>query len=78
MLFPTLVQLLAGKKLTYREIYQQQVAWHIHLGSILLKEIADRADTIEELYKLLLDMVPEGLTEVPIASSIEAKKKVCL
>ena len=69
ILFPTLVQLLAGKKLTYMEIYQQ-VAWHTYLGSIVLKELADKANTIEELYKLLLDMVPEGLAEAPIVSSV--------
>ena len=57
ILFPTLVQLLAGKKLTYGEIYQQ-VAWHIHLGSVLLQELADKADTIEDLYKSLLNYVP--------------------
>ena len=69
ILFPTLVQIIAGKKMTYTEIYQQ-VAWHIHLGSILLKELADQANTIEDLYKLLLDKVPEGLAEAPIASSV--------
>ena len=68
ILFPTLVQLLAGKKLTYAEIYQQ-VAWHIHLGSVLLQELSDKADTIEDLYKSLLAYVPEGLAAAPIISS---------
>lgn len=62
ILFPTLVQLVAGTRLSYREIYQQ-VAWHIHLGAALLEDIADQSDTIEDLYRVLLDKVPAGLSE---------------
>ena len=69
ILFPTLVQLLAGKKLTYREIYQQ-AAWHIHLGSMLLQDMTNKADTIEDLYRSLLVMVPEGLEEAPLLSAV--------
>lgn len=70
ILFPTLVQLLSGKKLTYTEIYQQ-VAWHIHLGSSLLQELADKADTIEDLYQLILTEVPDGLDEAPLVNAID-------
>ncbi len=68
ILFTTLLPLLTGEKLTYREIYQQ-VAWHIHLGSTMLEELAQQADSIEELYKLLLDQVPEGLAETSMWNS---------
>ena len=66
VLFPTVVQLVAGAQLSYREIYQQ-VSWHIHLGSVIFGELAEQADSIEELYRLLLDKVPEGLSEVSSA-----------
>lgn len=60
VLFPTLIQLVANRSLTLEEIYRQ-AAYHIHLGSSLLKDISDEATTIEELYKVLLDEVPESL-----------------
>ena len=46
ILFPTLIQLVANCSMTLEEIYRQ-AAFHIHLGSALLKDIADKADTIE-------------------------------
>lgn len=61
-LFPTLVQLVAGKPLSYDEIYRQ-VSYHIHLGSAILEEMAERADTFQELYALLLEKTPPGLSE---------------
>ena len=70
ILFPTLIQLVAGERLSYREIYQQ-VSWHIHLGSALLGELAEKADSIEELYESLLDKVPEGLSEILLTNSTE-------
>ena len=60
ILFPTLVQLVANRSMTLEEIYRQ-AAFHIHLGSSLLKDTADKVDTIEELYKVLLDEAPESL-----------------
>lgn len=63
ILFPTVVQLVAGTRLSYREIYQQ-VSWHVHLGSVIFREFAEQADSVEELYRLLLDRVPDGLSDV--------------
>ncbi len=61
ILFPTIVQIVAGRPLSLEEVYRQ-VSYHIHLGSILLKETADKADSLEDLYSLLLEMVPEGIS----------------
>ena len=62
ILFPTLVQIIANRPIPFREIYRQ-VGYHIHFGSKLLAELAEKANDINELYSLLLNMVPEGLSE---------------
>ena len=65
ILFPTLIQLVANRSMTLEEIYRQ-AGYHIHLGAVLLKDTADKSDSIEELYKSLLEEAPESLA---IASS---------
>ena len=59
IIFPALVQLSAGQSLEPDEIYKQ-VRCHIHLGALLLEDIALKADTLESLYEQLLEYVPEG------------------
>lgn len=71
ILFPTLVQLVAECPLTAEEIYRQ-VSYHIHLGCALLEKLAEQAGTFEELYALLLDKVPAGLSEVSSDSFIDS------
>ena len=73
VLFPTIVQILANRPVPLRDIYRQ-VGYHVHFGSDLLADLAERADDISELYSLLLEMVPDGIPEVPsrwITNSVE-------
>ncbi len=63
ILFPTLVQILANRSVPLREIYRQ-VGYHVHFGSTLLADLAERSNDINELYSLLLDMVPDRISEV--------------
>ena len=60
----SLVQILSNGSVPLRECYRQ-VGYHVHFGSALLAELAERADDIIELYSLLLDMVPDGISEAP-------------
>ena len=60
VLFPTLIRLLAGKPLPFNEI-TDQLWYQIHLGSGLLEEVSKECKTLEDLYEILMNEVPEGL-----------------
>lgn len=63
ILFPTIVQILANRPVPLREIYRQ-VGYHVHFGSEVLADLAERSNNINELYFLLLKMIPDGISEV--------------
>ena len=60
LLFPTIVQTLAKKRLDLDEVYEQ-VWYHIHLGSLDLFEIATHARDFDEFFSALVREVPAGL-----------------
>lgn len=63
LLFPAIVQILANRPVPLREIYRQ-VGYHVHFGSNLLADLAERANSISELYSLLLEMMPGDISEM--------------
>ena len=77
VLFPTIVQILANRSVPLREIYRQ-VGYHVHFGSNLLADLAERADDINELYSLLLEMVPDGISEVSSRWSTDSVEGISL
>ena len=59
-LFPTIVQTLAKERLDLEEVYEQ-VAYHIHLGSLELFELATQARDFDEFFSTLVQEIPVGL-----------------
>ena len=60
LLFPTLIQILAKRRLDLDDIYGQ-VWYHIHLGCAILGDLAAQAQDFNEFYTALLEEVPSGL-----------------
>lgn len=60
ILFPTLIRIVAAEPLSSGEI-ADQLWYQIHLGSRLLEEVSRECRTLEDLYRALLEEVPEGL-----------------
>ncbi|MCY4578351.1 MAG: type IV secretion system DNA-binding domain-containing protein [Chloroflexi bacterium] len=70
IIFPALVQLSAGKTLDPEDIYRQ-VSYHIHLGAELLEDVVKDVNSLEGLYELLMDEVPDGF-ETEMASQFHS------
>ena len=63
LLFPTLVQLTAGRPMGLADVYEQ-VWYHVHLGSAILEDIASDCRDAEQLYEKLQELVPDGFSEI--------------
>ena len=60
LLFPTIVQILAKRRLDLEDIYEQ-VWYHIHLGAQILGDLAEQTRDFNSLYGELITEIPPGL-----------------
>ncbi len=60
LLFPTIVQIVAGRQIDLEEVYEQ-VWYHIHLGSSIVGDLAIQATDFNDFYTALMEEIPPGL-----------------
>ena len=60
LLFPTIVQIVAKRRLNQEDIYEQ-VGYHIHLGAQILGDLAEQTRDFNSLYGKLVTEIPPGL-----------------
>ena len=72
LLFPTIVQITAERRLDLEDIYEQ-VWYHIHLGSAIVGSLAEQATDFNDFYTALLKEIPPGLETTDVLDPYGAR-----